>query len=138
VDLKPTPTEAHLLQPGHTYDNQVTPPNGTTPWPKNIRTIIGAIWRNPGSLVIIWIALVHCWLTGAVSARFRVQLCLYLPPSFSHLEQHLPSTPFSYVHFLVLALHQCRASLGHLIFVGWLKKMHTEKLCLKKMHFSLN
>ena len=29
----------HLLQPGHTYPNQVTPSNGATPWPKNIQII---------------------------------------------------------------------------------------------------
>jgi hypothetical protein len=35
----PTPTVTHLLQPGHTYSNKTTPPNGTTPWSKNIQTI---------------------------------------------------------------------------------------------------
>jgi hypothetical protein len=29
----------HLLQPGHTYFNKATPPNGATPWCKNIQTI---------------------------------------------------------------------------------------------------
>jgi hypothetical protein len=38
-DLKLTPTVTHLLQPGHTYSNKATPPNGVTPWPKNIQTI---------------------------------------------------------------------------------------------------
>jgi hypothetical protein len=37
-----TPTVAHQLQPGHTYSNKATPPNGATPWSKNIQTIIGA------------------------------------------------------------------------------------------------
>jgi hypothetical protein len=32
-------TVTHLLQPGHTYSNKGTPPNGATPWPKNIQTI---------------------------------------------------------------------------------------------------
>ena len=35
----PTPTVTHLLQPGHTYSNKATPPNGTTPWSKNVQTI---------------------------------------------------------------------------------------------------
>ena len=35
----PTPTVTHLLQPGHTYSNKATPPNGATPWSKNIQTI---------------------------------------------------------------------------------------------------
>jgi hypothetical protein len=34
-----TPTVTHLLQPGHTYSNKVTPPNGAIPWSKNIQTI---------------------------------------------------------------------------------------------------
>jgi hypothetical protein len=34
-----TPTVTHLLQPGHTYFNKATPPNGATPWSKNIQTI---------------------------------------------------------------------------------------------------
>jgi hypothetical protein len=34
-----TPTVIHLLQPGHTYYNKATPPNGATPWSKNIQTI---------------------------------------------------------------------------------------------------
>jgi hypothetical protein len=40
--LKPTPTVTHLLQSGHTYSNKATPPNGATPWSKNIQTIIPA------------------------------------------------------------------------------------------------
>ena len=35
----PTPTVAHLLQPGHTYSNKTTTPNGAIPWSKNIQTI---------------------------------------------------------------------------------------------------
>jgi hypothetical protein len=35
----PTPTVTHLLQPGHTYSNKATPPNGATPWSKNRQTI---------------------------------------------------------------------------------------------------
>ena len=35
----PTPTVTHPFQPGHTYSNKATPPNGATPWPKNIQTI---------------------------------------------------------------------------------------------------
>ena len=38
----PTPTVAHLLQPGHTYSNKATSPNGATPWSKDIQTITGA------------------------------------------------------------------------------------------------
>jgi hypothetical protein len=34
-----TPTVTYLLQPGHTYFNKATPPNGATPWSKNIQTI---------------------------------------------------------------------------------------------------
>jgi len=34
--LKPTPTVVHLLQQGHIYSKMVTPPNGATPWNKNI------------------------------------------------------------------------------------------------------
>jgi hypothetical protein len=37
--LKPTPTVTHLLQPGHTYSNKAKPPNGPTPWSKNIQTM---------------------------------------------------------------------------------------------------
>ena len=29
----------HLLQPGHTYSNKATPPDGATPWSKNIQSI---------------------------------------------------------------------------------------------------
>ena len=35
----PIPTRSHLFQQGHTYANKATPPNGVTPWPKNIQTI---------------------------------------------------------------------------------------------------
>ena len=35
----PTPTVTHPFQPGHTYSNKATPPNGATPWSKNIQTI---------------------------------------------------------------------------------------------------
>ena len=38
-ESKPTPTVTHLLQPGHTYSNKATLPNGATPWSKNIQTI---------------------------------------------------------------------------------------------------
>ena len=34
----------HLLQPGHTYSNKATPPNGATPWSKNIQTITVTDW----------------------------------------------------------------------------------------------
>jgi hypothetical protein len=27
----------HILQPGHTYSNKATPPNGANPWSKNIK-----------------------------------------------------------------------------------------------------
>jgi hypothetical protein len=37
--LKPTPTVTHLFQPGHTYSIKATPPDGATPWSKNIQTI---------------------------------------------------------------------------------------------------
>jgi hypothetical protein len=35
----PTPTLTHPFQRGHTYSNKATPPNGATPWSKNIQTI---------------------------------------------------------------------------------------------------
>jgi hypothetical protein len=40
--FKPTPTVTHLFQPGHTYSIKATPPDGTTPWSKNIQTITPA------------------------------------------------------------------------------------------------
>jgi hypothetical protein len=38
-DLKPTSTVTHLFQPCHTYSIKATPPDGATPWSKNIQTI---------------------------------------------------------------------------------------------------
>ena len=35
----PTPTVAHPFQPGLTYFNKATPPDGSTPWSKDIQTI---------------------------------------------------------------------------------------------------
>jgi hypothetical protein len=35
----PTPTVTHPFQPGHTYSNKATRPDGTTPWSKDIQTI---------------------------------------------------------------------------------------------------
>jgi hypothetical protein len=35
----PTPTVTHLFQPSHTYSNKATPPNGATPWSKNIQPL---------------------------------------------------------------------------------------------------
>jgi hypothetical protein len=35
----PTPTVTHPFQPGHTYSNKATPPDGATPWSKGIETI---------------------------------------------------------------------------------------------------
>ena len=48
-----THSDTHLLQPGHTYSNRATPPNGATPWPKNIQTITDALNKIAivGSLV---------------------------------------------------------------------------------------
>jgi hypothetical protein len=43
VRVLSTPTVTHLLQPGHTYSNKVIPPNGATPWSKNIQTITVSI-----------------------------------------------------------------------------------------------
>jgi hypothetical protein len=42
----PTPTVTHLLQLGHTYSNKAIPPNGATPWSKNIQTITSAKLEN--------------------------------------------------------------------------------------------
>jgi hypothetical protein len=39
----PTPTVTHPFQPGHTYSNKVTPPDGATPWSKDIQTITCSI-----------------------------------------------------------------------------------------------
>jgi hypothetical protein len=36
----------HLLQPGHTYSNKATPPNGATLWSKNIQTITNNLKRK--------------------------------------------------------------------------------------------
>jgi hypothetical protein len=38
----PTPTVTHPFQPGHTYSNKATPPDGATPWSKDIQTITGS------------------------------------------------------------------------------------------------
>jgi hypothetical protein len=38
IPIFSTPTVTHLLQPGHTYSNKATFPNGATPWSKNIQT----------------------------------------------------------------------------------------------------
>ena len=35
----PMPTVTHPFQPGHTYSNKATPPDGATPWFKDIQTI---------------------------------------------------------------------------------------------------
>ena len=35
----PTPTVTHPFQPGHTYSNKATPPDGATPRSKDIQTI---------------------------------------------------------------------------------------------------
>jgi hypothetical protein len=35
----PIPTVTHPFQPGHTYSNKATPPDGATPWSKDIQTI---------------------------------------------------------------------------------------------------
>jgi hypothetical protein len=35
----PTPTVTHPFQPGHTYPNKATPPDGATPLSKDIQTI---------------------------------------------------------------------------------------------------
>jgi hypothetical protein len=35
----PTLTVTHPFQPGHTYSNKATPPDGATPWSKDIQTI---------------------------------------------------------------------------------------------------
>jgi hypothetical protein len=37
----PTPTVTHPFQPGHTYSNKATPPDGATPRSKDIQTITG-------------------------------------------------------------------------------------------------
>ena len=34
-----TPTVTHPFQPGRTYSNKATPPDGATPWSKDIQTI---------------------------------------------------------------------------------------------------
>ena len=39
----PTPTVTHPFQPGHTYSNKATPPDGATPWSKDIQTITLAL-----------------------------------------------------------------------------------------------
>ena len=39
----PTPTVAHPFQPGHTYSNKATPPDGATPWSKDIQTITACV-----------------------------------------------------------------------------------------------
>jgi hypothetical protein len=39
----PTPTVTHPFQPGHTYSNKATPPDGATPWSKDIQTITGVM-----------------------------------------------------------------------------------------------
>jgi hypothetical protein len=36
----PTPTVTHPFLPGHTYSNKASPPDGATPWSKDIHTII--------------------------------------------------------------------------------------------------
>ena len=37
---KTTPTVTHPFLPGHTYSNKASPPDGATPWSKDIHTII--------------------------------------------------------------------------------------------------
>jgi hypothetical protein len=37
----------HPFQPGHTYSNKATPPDGATPWSKDIQTITGTIPPTP-------------------------------------------------------------------------------------------
>lgn len=40
----PTPTVTHPFQPGRTYSNKATPPDGATPWFKDIQTI--TLWQS--------------------------------------------------------------------------------------------
>ena len=42
----PTPTVTHPFQPGHTYPNKATPPDGATPWSKDIQTITGGHYED--------------------------------------------------------------------------------------------
>jgi hypothetical protein len=39
----PTPTVTHPFQPGHTYSYKAIPPDGATPWSKDIQTITGIL-----------------------------------------------------------------------------------------------
>jgi hypothetical protein len=42
----PTPTVTHPFQPGHIYSNKATPPDGATPWSKDIQTITASYFSS--------------------------------------------------------------------------------------------
>jgi hypothetical protein len=50
----------HLLQPGHTYSNKDTPPNGATPWSKKIQTMTIIVVVVVVVIVIIFISTNNC------------------------------------------------------------------------------
>jgi hypothetical protein len=61
----PTTTVTHLPQPGHTNSNKATPPNGATPWSKNIQAIamintkcINNVFRYKGRNYVIFMKMV--------------------------------------------------------------------------------
>jgi hypothetical protein len=62
----PTPTVTPPFQPGHTYSNKATPPDGATPWSKDIQTITGRKGFICFTLfclfffVFQWFALLYC------------------------------------------------------------------------------
>jgi hypothetical protein len=43
----------HPFQPGHTYSNKAPPPDGATPWPKDIQTI--TVIHVPNEDIIVFI-----------------------------------------------------------------------------------
>jgi hypothetical protein len=101
--LKPTPTVAHLLQPGHTISNKDTPPNGAIPWSKNIQTITILSQPVGGLFVLMTMSFdlqklcnfmrshlsIHDLRAQAIAVLFRkfppVPISLRLFPTFSSI-----------------------------------------------------
>jgi hypothetical protein len=57
----PTPTVTHAFQPGHTCSNKATPPDGATPWSKDIQTITAyySVWNVLFEGGRYWVVLIH-------------------------------------------------------------------------------